>query len=70
MGAEGAGVGDSQIAFHYLSAFLVNQKVPEDWRLANVTPIYKKGCEGEPGNYRTVSLTLTPGKAMEQISLR
>ena len=45
-------------------------EVPEDWRLASVTPIYKKGCREDPGIYRPVSLTLVPGKIMEQIVLR
>ena len=26
---------------------LLTGEVPEDWRLANVTPIYKKGGSGE-----------------------
>ena len=45
-------------------------KVSEDWRLASVTPIYKKGCKEDLGNYRPVSLTLMPWKVMEQIVLR
>ena len=49
---------------------LLAGEVPEDWRLASVTPIYKKGCREDPGIYRPVSLTSVPGKIMEQIVLR
>ncbi|KAF1472525.1 hypothetical protein FQV18_0001444, partial [Eudyptula minor novaehollandiae] len=45
-------------------------EVPDDWRLANVTPIYKKGWKEDPGNYRPVSLTSVSGKIMERFILR
>ena len=49
---------------------LLTGEVPEDWRLASVTPIYSKGCKEDLGNYRLVSLTSVPGKVMEQIVLQ
>ena len=35
--------------------------VPGDWNLASVTPIQKKGCTKDLGNYGPVSITLVPG---------
>ncbi|KAK4827691.1 hypothetical protein QYF61_020825 [Mycteria americana] len=43
--------------------------VPEDWKKANVTPIYRKGLKEDPGNYRPISFTSVPGKGMERIHL-
>jgi len=41
------------------------REVPEDWRKANVTPIFKKDKKEDPGNYRPLSLTSILGKVME-----
>ena len=46
---------------------LETEKIPDDWRQAEVTPIFKKGSKADPGNYRPVSLTNVIGKMMERI---
>ena len=41
--------------------------IPEDWKLANIVPLYKKGDRKTPENYRPVSLTSIPCKLLEHI---
>jgi len=41
--------------------------IPEDWRIANVSPIFKKGSRGKSSNYRPVSLTSQVCKICEAI---
>ena len=36
-----------------------------DWKLVNVTPIFKKGSKCSPSKYRPVSLTSSPWRIME-----
>jgi len=48
----------------YQQSWLIGE-IPDDCRIAIVTPIYKKGWKEHPGNYRPVSLTSVSGKIME-----
>ena len=41
--------------------------VPNDWRHANVTPIYKNGDSSKPENYRPINLTCIASKVMKHI---
>jgi len=44
-------------------------EVPQDWRKASVTPIFKRVKKEDPGTYRPLSLTSILGKIMEQLIL-
>lgn len=43
--------------------------VPEDWKKANVTAIFRKGKTEDPVKHRPVCLTSVPGKVLEQLIL-
>jgi len=46
----------------------VSSEVPEDWKTANIVPIYKKkGPRSDPNNYRPVSLMSVPCKIKESL---
>ena len=49
-----------------LNNSLSTGKVPQQWVLANVTPIHKKGSKLDPNNYRPVSLTSIICKILEK----
>ncbi|KFW79099.1 hypothetical protein N305_02296, partial [Manacus vitellinus] len=44
-------------------------EVPEDWKKANVTPVFQAKNKEDLGNYWQISLILVPSKVMEQILL-
>jgi hypothetical protein len=46
---------------------LETSEIPDDWKKANITPIFKKGDKSSEGNYRPVSLTVFFGKVLEKI---
>jgi len=52
---------------HLFQKTLVTGKLPQDWKHAKITPIFKKGSRKKPGNYRPVSLTSQPCKVLERI---
>ncbi len=41
--------------------------VPQKWKHAHVTAIFKKGPKSDPKNYRPISLTCIAGKVLEHI---
>lgn len=52
--------------------FIFNQSlssgsVPDDWRLANIFPLHKKGAKDAAENYRPISLTSVCSKLLEHI---
>ena len=42
-------------------------EIPDDWKIANVIPLYKKGAKDKVENYRPVSLTSITSKICEKI---
>ena len=41
--------------------------IPNDWKLAIVTPLFKKGSKKDPSNYRPISLTSVICKVLETL---
>ena len=52
---------------HFLKQSLSSGSIPEDWEIATICPLHKKGDKSIPENYRPVSLTSIVCKMMEHI---
>jgi hypothetical protein len=52
---------------HIYQISLDSACVPEDWKMARVCPVFKKGDRYQPCNYRPISLTCVSSKILEHI---
>ena len=52
---------------HLFQMSMSQQKLPSDWTVSHVVPLYKKGSKADPANYRPVSLTSVLSKVLERI---
>ena len=67
--------GKLKLIAHEVAKFLeviyknsvATSEIPEDWKMANITPLHKKGAKNNPSNYRPISLTSIPCKLLEHI---
>ncbi len=56
-----------QLSHIYKASYMAGE-IPEQWKCANITPIYKKkGKKTDPSSYRPISLTVIPCKIMEKL---
>ena len=46
---------------------LDNGVIPDEWKKAKISPVFKKGDKGKAENYRPISLTSIPCKLLEHI---
>lgn len=55
------------IIAHIINLSIKQGHVPQDFKLAKVTPLHKKGSKLDPGNYRPISILSSISKIMEKI---
>ncbi len=54
---------------HIFNTSMHTNRIPQDWKDANINPLFKKGSRMAPNNYRPVSLTSQICKLMERLIL-
>lgn len=52
---------------HLLSTCISTCSIPEEWKIHQITPVFKKGDRTSPTNYRPISLLCTISKILESI---
>ena len=63
-------ISASSVAPQFSALFnlsLSSGSVPTDWKLSNITPVYKAGDPSLVSNYRPISLLSLPSKILERI---
>jgi len=55
--------------FHLIKDIWEEEEMPQDWKDANIIPIFKKGDRKDCGNYRGISLLSIAGKILARILL-
>ena len=56
------------VCFSFIfNSSLATGLVPDAWKRAHITPIFKKGPRTNPSNYRPISLTALPCKIMDRL---
>ena len=52
---------------YFFNLSIEKGELPEEWKLAEVTAVFKKGDKQNPGNYRPISLTCILCKVLESL---
>ena len=52
---------------YIINLTFINSKIPDIWKIANVTPLFKSGDTSQCNNYRPISQLPLPGKIVEKI---
>ena len=57
----------SQQFTYIINLTFCKSKIPKEWKIANVTPLFKSGDASKCNNYRPISQLPLPGKIVEKI---